>query len=239
MTARNQMVSLTDWYHERRGRVWRPPADESRMLDELLRARRAQERRKPSSDGASAGSRAETKRKDGAGFPRTAPAERKPPEPSRVELSPPARSALAAVLQETADGTETGGCLIGHVDGETVVVEDVGGPGAYADRSSGWLLIGSEHLYELEDAYIRNGWAGRVIGDWHTHPVSGATKPSDTDREGWRNQADKRGVWVGLILTPGPDPDWPWLDPHVRGWVTSNSLSRSVPVANVGYAWER
>jgi hypothetical protein len=43
-----------------------------------------------------------------------------------------------------------------------------------------------------------------------------------------------------LILTPGDDPEWPWLEPRIDAYLTGrrDSRCRSVTVVNGDYAWE-
>ena len=101
------------------------------------------------------------------------------------------------------------------------------------------MLDLASSAFPLEDAYRSNGWSERIIGNWHTHPLSGDGKPSSYDRENWRDSADRRDVWVGLIVSPGDDADWPWLDPRIDAYVTSrrDMRCRSVTVVNGDYAW--
>jgi hypothetical protein len=185
MSRRDQMVSLTDWMHERRARVWRPPVDVGAVLDELLSSRRGH-------PGQGVHTRA-TKRKDGAAPVPAAPKKR-PPAPVRVELNPSARSSLGEQL-EAMDGRELGGCLVGHLsdDGTTLVIEDASGPGIDAYRTSVSAELQLEPWAALQDCYERNGWAGRVCGDWHTHTTRRRSpEPAGQTKLGQHGAAGRR-----------------------------------------------
>ena len=175
--ARDRMVSLTDWLHERQARAWWRPLD----LGEIVSASRPIPR---------------TARGKTAPSPFQAAPKKAPAGPERVELSPGARSALAEQLALTADGTETGGALIGYLssdDGSTLVVEDASGPGTYADRTSVRLEMQIYPWEDLERCYVENGWAGRLVGDWHTHD-RGDGSPSAEDKRGAANLAQRAGA---------------------------------------------
>ncbi len=93
------------------------------------------------------------------------------------------RSAAARVIAEeakaSADGTETGGILLGQDHGETLVVTVAGDPGPNAQRACSRFKRDLAHAQVLADqAYERDGsvW----IGEWHTHP-RGPVEPSELD----------------------------------------------------------
>jgi integrative and conjugative element protein (TIGR02256 family) len=98
-----------------------------------------------------------------------------------IDIAPEARSAIMRLSPESADGSETGGILLGRgPDADGVVrVEIAGEPGPRAERRPDFFLRDLEHARGL----AARAWqeTGAVwIGEWHTHPMGGA-RPSATD----------------------------------------------------------
>jgi integrative and conjugative element protein (TIGR02256 family) len=93
------------------------------------------------------------------------------------------RAVYSVVRREmdTAPKTETGGALVGYIDGELLVVTNASGPGPRAVRKVDSVVIDGVHAQLFCDE-MRRLTSGRddYVGDWHCHP-SWSIKPSDLD----------------------------------------------------------
>lgn len=120
---------------------------------------------------------------------------------------------------------ETGGNLMGYWSGANeAVVTQIVGPGPDAVHAP-YGFRPDYDFQEREIARIFRGTAGHVtyLGDWHTHPGSGAAHLSTKDRKTIRaiaGSADAQAPRpLTILLTGGPD-DW-----GVAAW--SAELGRS------------
>jgi integrative and conjugative element protein (TIGR02256 family) len=96
-----------------------------------------------------------------------------------VTLTADVADVIAREARGSADGTETGGIVLGHDRDGELVVTIVGGPGPAALRTPNLFKRDLAHAQALaDDAYDRDGsvW----IGEWHTHPA-GPAAPSAVD----------------------------------------------------------
>jgi proteasome lid subunit RPN8/RPN11 len=122
--------------------------------------------------------------------------------PTVVRVRPEALDTIRNMPLEL--GTECGGLLVGHDDGDEIVVETCYGRkggdfGGERDR----IVFDHEWLGVIDRKARGCGW--KVVGDVHSHRDS-EPEPSSIDEDGWRGMADElRQNYVGLIL--GPDPN--------------------------------
>lgn len=147
-----------------------------------------------------------------------------------VKLARSAAEALAKGAKASADGTETGGILLGHDDGETLIVTVAGDPGPKAHRSPSAFKRDLAHAQALADiAYDRDGsvW----IGEWHTHP-RGPLEPSDLDRRTYASHlADPTlGFERLLSLIVLPCPEHAWDHVNVAAWVIAGDLIQAADI---------
>jgi integrative and conjugative element protein (TIGR02256 family) len=146
-----------------------------------------------------------------------------------VVLQPDAATVILAEAQVSADGRETGGILLGSVEGGRAVIRHAGRRGPAAVRSSVFFLRDLLHARQLaQHVYDVDGsvW----IGEWHTHPGGGA-HPSEADLRTYaRHLADRElgfAVFVSFIVTPGPAG---WDTPVLNAWMCADGLARPVTV---------
>jgi integrative and conjugative element protein (TIGR02256 family) len=136
-----------------------------------------------------------------------------------VEIRPEVAARIAELAAAAADGTETGGILLGRgpdTDGR-IIVEQAGDPGPKADRRADYFLRDLAHAQQLaSDAWER----GKAIwvGEWHTHP-RGPIHPSPRDLRTYVGlMADSSlefKAFVSIIVVPDPD----WTSPRLLPWV--------------------
>jgi proteasome lid subunit RPN8/RPN11 len=115
-----------------------------------------------------------------------------------VEITETARAAIVRELQRDWDGREQGGALVGHIDGDTVVVEDAGGPGtAPTPRGNDWIKPPLARFLDYARACDCD-----LVGDWHSHRDSPAA--SSADKRGWEKAraALRVPAIVGLVVAP-------------------------------------
>jgi hypothetical protein len=74
-------------------------------------------------------------------------------------------------------------------------------------RADNPLVQAAPHYWAEDGATDEELNALRTHHRQLAYPPGDDGKPSSYDRENWRGNADLRDVWVGLILTQGPDPD--------------------------------
>ncbi len=123
--------------------------------------------------------------------------------------------------QESADGRETGGLLLGFgpADDGGVRVIGAGGPGPTADRRPDFFLRDLEYARGLaRDAWVEGG--AEWVGEWHTHPTGGC-RPSKTDLATYirllRNPRLRFDLFVSIVVTPHPAQTWE--DPLLALWL--------------------
>lgn len=132
-----------------------------------------------------------------------------------VTLTGAAASSIAEHATASADGLETGGLLLGHLETDRVVVHFAGGPGPGALREMTRFQRDLNHARELADAawkLNRSVW----LGEWHTHPSASAA-PSDTDMQTYQRHLTDSDLtlptFVSLIAVADD-----WTEPHVVAW---------------------
>lgn len=140
-----------------------------------------------------------------------------------VDIRPDAAARIAELALASADGTETGGILLGHGPDANgvIVVEGVGDTGPKADRRPDFFLRDLAHAQGLAaDAWERDKaiW----VGEWHTHP-KGPIQPSPRDLNTYvalmTDAALEFKVFVSIIVIPDPD----WTTPRLLPWVLAPS----------------
>lgn len=137
----------------------------------------------------------------------------------RVKFTAHARRELIRIVGSYEDGREAAGALFGVRDGDLILIDDVGTPSMYAERTANSTELLHAHALALEESLIGGGYDSRWLGDWHTH--GSQDEPSRTDFRGWASLAE-RLPWVGVIASPDPsDPEWPFARPTLRAWVTT------------------
>ena len=137
-----------------------------------------------------------------------------------ILIAPEAASTIEVEARRSADGSETGGILLGHdaVGERPVLVTVAGDPGPGAQRSPGGFLRDRRHAETLADAaYDADG--STWVGEWHTHP-------DETARPSWRDLSTYRKLMddielgfseiVSVIVTPEAS-DWQSVGMH--GWL--------------------
>jgi proteasome lid subunit RPN8/RPN11 len=137
-----------------------------------------------------------------------------------VTLAARAWKTIIHELQLAAGRVETGGVLLGIRRRGELFVTDCGGPGPRSEQSP--TRLKRDGLHDLQLAQELGRWAGVVeIGTWHSHPISGATYPSQSDLQGMALGGEFIDTppppYVELIATA---PNNNWRQPELHGWVT-------------------
>lgn len=103
---------------------------------------------------------------------------------------------------------ETGGILMGYWDGDNGLVTHVVGPGSEAThREQSFAPDYPYHRRMAAEIYERSGRTETYLGDWHTHPGSGAYMSADDRATAQRIAADQEARCVEpvmMILGLGP-----------------------------------
>jgi integrative and conjugative element protein (TIGR02256 family) len=136
-----------------------------------------------------------------------------------VRLSAAAAASIVEYTTASADGSETGGILLGYDETELgeMMVMHAGDAGPNAERRADFfqrdLAYAQQHAdtaYEETCSY----W----IGEWHTHP-DGHLAPSSTDLRTYhdllRDPELLFQTFLALIVGPGADG---WTSPTVAAW---------------------
>lgn len=139
----------------------------------------------------------------------------------RLDLRPVAVDVISRLAPESADGRETGGILLGHGPDSAglIVIDQAGDPGPNAERRPDFFLRDLAHAQFL----AREAWSDREavwVGDWHTHPISGA-HPSDRDLRTYSGllAAAELSFQVFVSIIVIPDPAEGWAQPHLFPWI--------------------
>jgi integrative and conjugative element protein (TIGR02256 family) len=135
-----------------------------------------------------------------------------------VTLSSAAASSIAQHSAASADGLETGGLLLGHIEIDRVVVHFAGGPGPGALREPTRFQRDLGHAQELADAawkLNRSIW----LGDWHTHPNASAA-PSDTDMQTYQRHLTDPDLTLPTFLSLIALAD-DWTSAQVVAWTVA------------------
>jgi integrative and conjugative element protein (TIGR02256 family) len=146
-----------------------------------------------------------------------------------IVLEPAAAATILKESRRSADGTETGGILLGvFTPGATARVHVAGGPGPAAVRRPAYFLRDLHHAQLLAtEAFADSG--SEWIGEWHTHPRADHV-PSTRDLNtylGFLADSELRfDAFVAIIVTAVGS----WHEPQAHGWVCYPHLVESVPV---------
>jgi len=96
-----------------------------------------------------------------------------------VELPDAVRAAMIGEV-ESSPTTETGGILIGRIEGSRAIVARATGPGPKAIRTATRFERDIEFAQNELDAEVANGNSNIYIGEWHSHLVT-LPEPSGRD----------------------------------------------------------
>jgi integrative and conjugative element protein (TIGR02256 family) len=136
-----------------------------------------------------------------------------------IRLAARAADTILGEAPASTDGSETGGILLGHDQGEAITVTRAGDPGPQADRRPDGFLRDLAHSRRLADeAYDEDGsvW----VGEWHTHPAGPAT-PSRIDTETYTRLLGDLALGFArigsIIVTACPEHGWSEL--VLAAWV--------------------
>lgn len=151
------------------------------------------------------------------------------PVPIRcARLGSRAAAVIEAEAPRSRDGYETGGILLGRIEGDVADVRDAGRPGPRAVRKPRFFLRDLENAQRLADlSFQRDGsvW----IGEWHTH-TAGEPVPSNLDLHTYTQLlADPNlrfEVLVSVILTAVND----WHEPVAAAWACYPDRAETVPL---------
>jgi len=85
--------------------------------------------------------------------------------------------------------TETGGALVGHLEGHHLVITSASGPGPRAELRMRSVLIDGEHATRF-CARVRSQTDGAddYVGDWHCH-LGYSLEPSELDYDAMKTMA--------------------------------------------------
>jgi integrative and conjugative element protein (TIGR02256 family) len=147
-----------------------------------------------------------------------------------IRVLPAAAQAINGHAVESADGNETGGILLGHDLGDTLVVTVAGGPGPNAVRTPYRFNRDLAYSQALaDDAYARDGsvW----IGEWHTHP-KGQASPSQVDLSTYLAHlaTPDLGFTRFLSFIALPCPAHGWSEVNIVPWLIEPSSATVVPL---------
>lgn len=152
-----------------------------------------------------------------------------------VTLTPGAAETIAIEARKSADGTETGGIILGHDRGGELLVTVAGGPGPAAVRTRNRFKRDLAHARTLaDDAYERDGsvW----IGEWHTHP-DGPPQPSAVDLQTYLSHLadDSLGFDRFLSLVVLPCGEHGWEHVTVAAWVIHGTVAELATIRTEGH----
>jgi integrative and conjugative element protein (TIGR02256 family) len=150
----------------------------------------------------------------------------------RLHILPEAAARIWALARASQDGLETGGILLGRGPSPRGLIDvtDAGDPGPDAVRRPDLFLRDLAHAQALADAAWQDSHV-MWIGEWHTHPKTGA-EPSSRDLATYAELlADAElefEVFVAIIVTPGPGRGW--ADPMLTAWLVARTQLADVVV---------
>lgn len=145
------------------------------------------------------------------------------PDSVELNLGDGVEDAIRAMSRESADGSETGGILLGLFDEVTKVltVTEAGAPGPRAVREP--ARFSRDLLYARDIA--REAWVrdrSQWIGEWHTHP-RGPVQPSQLDLSTYVTHLTSAELgfeyFVAIIVTARNPRTWE--DVCLTTWVLS------------------
>lgn len=129
-----------------------------------------------------------------------------------VRISPAAEADIRRHAEDSADGRETGGILLGRGPDPlgAVYVEVAGDAGPAAVREPSRFVRDLEHARRLAD----DAWRARQaiwVGEWHTH-LHGDPRPSDVDLATYADLLAASSLafdrFVSVIVIAGPEGGW-------------------------------
>jgi hypothetical protein len=73
------------------------------------------------------------------------------------------------------------------------------------------------------------------VGDWHVHDEGSGT-PSSGDERAWTGLRGRDpGVWLGVIVTPGPGERRKMCDPVLHAWTVGDQGLRAASLQRSDY----
>ena len=140
-------------------------------------------------------------------------------------LLPAVEDRIRDLARASADGTETGGILLGRGpdDHGLIVVEHAGDPGGQAQRRPDFFLRDRAHAQQLADEAWHES-AEVWVGEWHTHPA-GLPAPSPRDLATYSSLlSDPELAFLALVSVIAiPDPHEGWGQPRLLVWILKPS----------------
>ena len=106
---------------------------------------------------------------------------------------------------------ETGGILVGRIEGAVTVVVHAVGPGPAAVHGSAAFRRDGAYAQEQLDAlYARSAGTLDYVGEWHSHVAPFGPSRLDGESMAWiaRNPAYDRPWPVLVICRPADGPEW-------------------------------
>jgi integrative and conjugative element protein (TIGR02256 family) len=152
---------------------------------------------------------------------------------SSVKLAAHAVAELRRYAEESSDGLETGGILLGRDEGlgGNLIVTVCGDAGGAARRKRNRFHRDVAHAQRLADeAFDRD--ASAWIGEWHTHVVGG-NMPSKADLRTYRRLLDDPDTQLNRLLTiiVRPHQDAGWSQPRLFAWSFTGTVLRELRIA--------
>lgn len=106
---------------------------------------------------------------------------------------------------ETYGVVETGGVMMGFVDGKTINVEKVSNGGSKAIHEYLYFKADNNYIEMFIDMEIANsGGKLRYLGEWHTHPQINP-EPSDIDLNSIQEIAESSNDFCLLLIIGSMD----------------------------------
>jgi integrative and conjugative element protein (TIGR02256 family) len=147
-----------------------------------------------------------------------------------VKLRAEAARLIANEAKASADGTETGGILLGHDRSDALDVTVAGDAGPNAQRTRHYFKRDLVHARLLADqGYDHDGsvW----IGEWHTHP-RGPAEPSKLDRHTYMSHLADASLrfdrFLSLIVLPCSEHGWDHIT--VTAWVMTSEVTEAAVI---------
>lgn len=104
---------------------------------------------------------------------------------------------LNFILTESAQHfpNETGGMLVGRVEGDSVLITHATGPGPLALHSGHEFKRDGEYSQKILDQIVTEvGGMYDYIGEWHSHPLKSGPSSKDIKTMNWISQNAKYKV---------------------------------------------
>jgi integrative and conjugative element protein (TIGR02256 family) len=148
------------------------------------------------------------------------------------------RAAADRIIVESASRypLETGGILLGRLDGDRAEVVDAGGPGPEAEHGPAWFVRDGLHAQaELDAQYAQSNGRHDYLGEWHSHPAPVGPSPRDRASLSWiaRNRAYDCPHPLLVICQRGRSGGW-----RLLGYRWTGMLLKKVAVEVVDVAYD-